>query len=141
MAKRLNSLRTDQAIVDVLFSCSMVPNSPGRSLAVLLVLSGGEYTLRARMKQYLEAWSSLAPTAMLNWYRALSRPLLSESCAHVPTLILWGLKDAALTHRMARPSVDYCEDGKLILFPDDTHWVQHEAADEVNRLLIEFFRT
>ena len=96
------------------------------------------------MKKYREAWSRPgALTAMLNWYRALplNFPLLNgKPRISVPTLILWGLKDAALTHRMARPSVDYCDDGKLILFPDDSHWVQHEAADEVNRLLIEFFR-
>jgi epoxide hydrolase 4 len=56
----------------------------------------------------------------------------------VPTLILWGMKDVALTHRMARPSMDRCDEGNLILFPDSTHWVQRDAADEVNYYLIDF---
>ena len=56
----------------------------------------------------------------------------------VPTLMMWGVKDVALTYRMARPSIDYCEDGKLIFFPDATHWVQHDAAEEVNHYLIDF---
>lgn len=52
--------------------------------------------------------------------------------------MMWGTKDVALTHRMARPSIDHCDDGKLIFFPDSTHWVQHEAAEEVNHYLIDF---
>jgi pimeloyl-ACP methyl ester carboxylesterase len=56
----------------------------------------------------------------------------------VPTLMMWGARDSALTYRMARPSIDHCEDGKLIFFPDATHWVQHEAAEEVNHYLIDF---
>jgi pimeloyl-ACP methyl ester carboxylesterase len=58
----------------------------------------------------------------------------------VRTLMLWGMKDVALTYRMARPSMDYCDDGRLIFFEDATHWVQHDEAEEVNRLLIEFFK-
>ena len=57
---------------------------------------------------------------------------------HVPTLILWGVNDVALSRRMARPSLDYCDEGNLIFFPDATHWVQHEEAEEVNHALINF---
>ena len=57
---------------------------------------------------------------------------------HIPTLILWGAKDAALSHRMARPSLEYFNDGNLIFFPDATHWVQHEDAEEINQYLIDF---
>ena len=95
-------------------------------------------------KEYKQAWSQPgALTAMLNWYRAALqyRPSLpKQPRVRVPTLMLWGMQDAALTHRMARPSMDYCDDGKLVLFEDATHWVQLDAADEVNRLLIEFFK-
>jgi pimeloyl-ACP methyl ester carboxylesterase len=56
----------------------------------------------------------------------------------VPTLMMWGMKDFALTHRMARPSMDYVDDRNLILFPEATHWVQHDAADEVNHYLVDF---
>ena len=37
--------------------------------------------------------------------------------------------------------LDYCDDGNLIFFPDATHWVQHEEAEEVNRHLWEFVST
>jgi epoxide hydrolase 4 len=91
--------------------------------------------------KYKEAWSQTgAMTAMLNWYRAVryQTKLPQEMQIKVPTLMMWGVKDVALTYRMARPSIDHCEDGKLIFIPDATHWVQHDAAEEVNHYLVDF---
>ncbi len=92
--------------------------------------------------EYKQAWSQPgALTAMLNWYRAAARyqpHIASDMRVRVPTLILWGVKDVALTYRMARPSLDYCAKGNLIFFPEATHWLQHEEADEVNRHLVSF---
>lgn len=94
------------------------------------------------IEKYKVAWSQPgAITAMLNWYRAAARyqPEITNGMrVSVPALILWGAQDFALSRRMARPSLDYCEDGNLIFFPDATHWVQHEEADEVNRQLLTF---
>jgi pimeloyl-ACP methyl ester carboxylesterase len=94
------------------------------------------------IEKYKEAWSQPgAITAMLNWYRAASRypPEITNGMrVQIPTLILWGVKDFALSRRMARPSLDYCDEGNLIFFPDATHWVQHEEADEINHSLIDF---
>jgi pimeloyl-ACP methyl ester carboxylesterase len=94
------------------------------------------------IEKYKEAWSQPnAMTSMLNWYRAGARYFGSTSNdvrVKVPTLMMWGMKDVALTHRMARPSMDYCDEGNLILFPESTHWVQHDAADEVNHYLTDF---
>ena len=94
------------------------------------------------IEKYKEAWSQPdAMTSMLNWYRAAVRSLglvTSDMRIKVPTLMMWGIKDVALSHRMARPSMDYCDEGNLILFPEVTHWVQHDAADEVNHYLVDF---
>jgi len=94
------------------------------------------------IEKYKEAWSQPgAITAMLNWYRAAFRyrpQITNDMHVLIPTLILWGVKDFALARRMARPSLDYCDDGRLIYFPEAGHWVQHEEADEVNRHLLEF---
>jgi len=78
---------------------------------------------------------------MINWYRAIVRYQLAitdNMRVRVPTLMMWGMKDAALTHRMARPSMDYVDEGNLIFFPDATHWVQRDAAEEVNHYLVDF---
>ena len=94
------------------------------------------------IEKYREAWSQPnAMTSMLNWYRAAVRSLglvSSDMRIKIPTLMMWGMKDVALTHRMARPSMDYVDEGNLILFPEATHWVQHDAADEVNHYLVDF---
>jgi pimeloyl-ACP methyl ester carboxylesterase len=92
--------------------------------------------------RYKEAWSQPgAMTSMINWYRAVIRhmpKLPKEPRVRVPTLMMWGLKDFALSRRMARPSMDYVDDGNLILFPEATHWVQHDEAEAVNHYLLDF---
>ena len=96
-------------------------------------------------RKYKESWSQPgAITAMINWYRAAARYQLTitdDGCVSVPTLMMWGMKDFALTHRLARPSMDYCEDGRLLFFPEATHWVQRDEADEVSRHLMELVFT
>jgi len=94
------------------------------------------------VEKYKEAWSQPgAITSMINWYRAILQrmPKLPEDLRiKVPMLMMWGVKDVFLTHRMAHPSMDYVDDGNLILLPDATHWVQHDAAEEVNHYLTDF---
>jgi pimeloyl-ACP methyl ester carboxylesterase len=94
------------------------------------------------IEKYKEAWSQPgALTAMINWYRAAVQyqpPVPKERRIKVPTLMMWGMRDFALSHRMARPSMDYVAEGNLILFPEATHWVQHDAAEEVNHYLVDF---
>jgi len=114
-----------------------------RSLAQSLRGTGkiGSF-LHEDIEKYKEAWSQPgAMTSMLNWYRAYVQypPQLPEDVRiKVPTLMMWGMKDFALTHRMARPSMDYVDEGNLILFPEVTHWIQHDAAEEVNHYLVDF---
>ena len=94
------------------------------------------------IQKYKEAWSQPgAMTAMINWYRAAvfyQPPVPKDPRIKVPTLMMWGMKDFALSHRMARPSMDYVDEGNLIFFPESTHWVQRDAAEEVNHYLIDF---
>lgn len=116
-----------------------------RNLERALRGSGKIHTFSKQdVAEYKKAWSQPgAVTAMLNWYRAMlqHRPKMpADLRIHVPTLILWGMQDVALSHRMARLSLDYCHDGKLVLFEDATHWVQHDEAEEVNQLLLEFLQ-
>ena len=40
---------------------------------------------------------------------------------------------------MAKPSIDFCEQGNLVLIEEATHWVQHEEPEKVNELIIGFF--
>lgn len=98
---------------------------------------------------YRQAWSQPgALTAMINWYRAAGRSatqpkhgeLVSRAPVRIttPTLMLWGEQDIALEKSLAQQSIDLCDNGRLVFFPDATHWVQHDETAEVNRLIGEF---
>lgn len=94
------------------------------------------------MRQYKKAWQQPgAFTAMINWYRAIrySNPGLDKE-VQVPTLLIWGKQDRALSHEMAQPSIDKCANGRLEMIDDATHWLQHEKAARVNLLIEEFIR-
>lgn len=107
----------------------------------------------ADLAKYREAWSQPgAMTAMINWYRAMLRssgdvaqPTRQNAVAGrhkipVPTLILWGEKDAFLGTTVARESLKVVENGELVFFPKSTHWIQHDEADDVNQHLLEFIQ-
>jgi len=93
--------------------------------------------------EYRRAWSQPgAITAMINWYRAGRREFRRPKDhlrIFTPALLVWGMRDVALSHRMARPSMDYCEKGRLVLIPDASHWLHWEASEEINSLLVGFF--
>ncbi len=92
---------------------------------------------------YREAWSRPgAATGMIHWYRAALRarpPWPRDPRVRVPTLLIWGTRDRALEKEMAQPSIDLCDQGRLVYLDDASHWVQHEEPDAVNALLADFF--
>jgi pimeloyl-ACP methyl ester carboxylesterase len=95
------------------------------------------------MALYRSAWSQPgAITGMIHWYRAAFRlpARFADPTVRVRTRILWGRRDRFLLPEMADESLRYCTDGKLIPFPDSSHWLQHEEPARVSELLIEFFR-
>ncbi len=115
---------------------------------------GAEFMLQASRKpatfapaeitEYKLAWGQPnALTSMINWYRAMLKRSTSTPRSRriqAPTLLLWGKRDVALSHRMAQPSIDLCEHGQLIFFEDASHWLQHDKPEEINQLLINFFK-
>ncbi len=113
-------------------------------LMVKMLLAGsapGSFTA-ADIDKYRQAWwRKRAITSMLNWYRAaLHMPpdLSGDMHIKVPTLVLWGAQDSALIREMAQPSLDLCDEGKLVVFETSSHWVQHDASEAVNRYLVDF---
>lgn len=110
----------------------------------LLVSSGKPSTFNtADLAEYKKAWAQPgALTAMINWYRAVFMERSgkqTDNRVHVPVLVLWGKHDIALSAEMAQRSIELCDDGRLVFFENASHWVQHDEADEVNRLLINYF--
>jgi len=94
------------------------------------------------LAQLREAWAQPgAAQGMLNWYRASVRRRpgrLADKRVHVPTLIIWGRKDVALSDTMVQPSADLCDDVRLEWFDDATHWVLHDEPQRTSALILDF---
>jgi epoxide hydrolase 4 len=95
----------------------------------------GTFT-EADVARYVAAWRQPgALTAMLNWYRGLRRARPNTPAdvrVRVPTRVLWGARDAFLEVGLAEASVALCAGpASQRVFPDATHWLQHEQPDEV----------
>jgi pimeloyl-ACP methyl ester carboxylesterase len=96
---------------------------------------------RTDLARYRDAWEQPgALTAMLNWYRALRRYGMTMPAPRirVPVRVIWGDRDAFLEPGLADASAALCDAADVVHLPEATHWAQHEAAFEVNRLLVEF---
>jgi pimeloyl-ACP methyl ester carboxylesterase len=98
------------------------------------------------IEQYKESWARKgALTAMLNWYRAAllcpSKLAVDPNASRVkvPALVIWGKNDQFAGEAMAKESLEYCDDGRLEIFENASHWVQHEEPTQVNSLLSQFF--
>ncbi len=115
------------------------------SAATMIKRSGKPTTFTdADLEKYKAAWRNEgALTGMINWYRAYVQkpPTLPDNVRlSMPTLMIWGAKDQFLSASMAQPSIEMCDDGKLVMIEDATHWVQHDAPERVNGLLLDFLR-
>ncbi|GAC1416760.1 MAG: alpha/beta hydrolase [Candidatus Velthaea sp.] len=85
--------------------------------------------------------------AMLNWYRAFGRGGgFARQCRlgfppiDVPTLMIWGERDVALTKATTYGTSRYVRDLTVRYLPGVSHWVQQEAPEIVNAMLGAFLR-
>ncbi len=53
-----------------------------------------------------------------------------------PTLMLWGLEDVALSKETTDGTDEFVSDLTLRFLPGVSHWVQHEAPEIVNAMLL-----
>ena len=107
----------------------------------------------AERQQYVAQWSQPgALTAMLNWYRAsklivpppgMTVPLpdwlfRAFRKVSVPTLVIWGMRDAALLPLQLEGLDEMVEDLRVVRLPDAGHVVPWEAPDDVAAALQPF---
>lgn len=95
----------------------------------------------ATLDRYAEAWARPGRlTAMLNYYRALREREAPPEPARIrpPTLILWAGEDSFLDRHVAEAALALCDDGRLVIVEDATHWVHIEDAERVNAELLGF---
>ncbi|WP_115862641.1 alpha/beta fold hydrolase [Halorussus litoreus] len=105
----------------------------------------------ADLRRYREAACRPgALTAMLNYYRAAFREGVREEVSallggsrpdrrvRVPTLLVWGEQDAALSTELTEGLARWVPDLRVERFPEASHWVQNERPEAVNDLLSGF---
>lgn len=94
------------------------------------------------LKLYREAFSQPDEIhSIVNWYRALiqcDRPEPKDWRLQMPTIVMWGKHDHHILTKLAQESIELCDDGKLIIIPNGTHWVHHESPHLVNNYLTDF---
>nr|AQY61768.1 alpha/beta epoxide hydrolase [uncultured bacterium] len=99
------------------------------------------------LRIYVDAWSkSGALTSALNYYRANLNPdiIFSEKTVvfpkiKVPTLVIWGEKDVAISKDLIVNMEDFIEAPYSIkYFPECGHWVQLEEPELVRKHIEEF---
>ena len=86
-------------------------------------------------------------TAMLNYYRAMlcgggnyRQWKLGYPKIKVPTLMLWGEKDVALSMTSSMGTEDHVDNFTIRYFKGMSHHVQQDAPDEVNAMLAAFLQ-
>jgi pimeloyl-ACP methyl ester carboxylesterase len=96
------------------------------------------------LERYVEAWSQPgALTGMINYYRAALRRSPGKALAQMrpieaQTMVIWGMLDRHLGSELAEPPAKWVPNLRMERIPDATHWVQHDAPERVNELLIDF---
>jgi pimeloyl-ACP methyl ester carboxylesterase len=107
------------------------------------------------IERYTEALSKPgALTAAINYYRALAREnpigtlrraLVGRSGrppayrrVQVPTLLIWGEQDSALSVSLTEGLDGWVENLRVERLPEASHWVQADAPETVNDLLVDF---
>jgi pimeloyl-ACP methyl ester carboxylesterase len=135
-----------------------IPGLPER----LLSAGGGKRIGRAIQRtachperfpdEVLAAYSEAASTpealrAMLNYYRALVRSKgakrqrkLGSPRIDIPTLMLWGEEDVALTRAASLVGEQYVSDLTMRRLPGVSHWVQQDDPETVNAMLSAWLR-
>ena len=70
----------------------------------------------------------------------MSCPFVSPRNRAVPTLVIWGERDAYLGPDLAEPSRDDVPNlDRVERLPEASHWVHHDEPERVTQLLTDFF--
>ena len=98
------------------------------------------------INRYVQAMSQPgAATATINYYRAAfrigpRRVLQRIRRIKAPTLLIWGDQDRYLETGMTQGLEEWVPNLRVARLPNVSHWVQNEAPEQVNELMIQFLK-
>lgn len=101
----------------------------------------------ADIDEYIKAFDRpYGISGPINWYRAAMRNMKKKQYrnmrpVNVDTLVIWGEDDRALGKELTYNFKKYCTKGYDIKYiPNCSHWVQNDAAEQVNEYLLEYLK-
>lgn len=107
---------------------------------------------------YISYWSIPgAFDAGLNYYRAIKipppelfkpenpkpphlNPLFASFHTKIPTLVLWGEKDAYIVPEVLNGLENFVPNLKVVRYPENSHWIVHENPKEISKQIREFLK-
>ena len=117
----------------------------GRALATLLRRQSRNFPPELLQTLRRNITRPGAATAMLNYYRAnaldLPSPGRGAAPLAVPTLVVWGEEDIALSLSLTDGLEEVVADLTLRRLPGVSHWVQQDAPSEVNAAIADWARS
>jgi pimeloyl-ACP methyl ester carboxylesterase len=83
--------------------------------------------------------------AAINYYRAAVRANLVAQVqtlrrVDIPTLVIWGDQDRYLGRELAEPDRAWVPDVRVERIAEASHWVQADAPERVNQLMVDFLQ-
>ena len=109
-------------------------------LRMMLNTAGSE----ADTEEYLRVLGQPgALTAALNWYRAMKPGLVGDiGPITMPTMFVWSTNDIALGREGAEATGQHVEGPyRFEVLEGVSHWIPEQAADDLNRLLLDHLAT
>lgn len=99
------------------------------------------------LSRYVEAWAQPGSLrAMVSYYRAVARRTPARTASqtspsmNMPALLIWGDRDPFFNPRGILSSPEFMPSLRVETIRGAGHFVQSDAADEVNRLILRFAR-
>ena len=124
------------------FNLPVLPEIFIRLFGKMLMSRIGSFTPE-EVRTYVETWRKPgATTAMLNYYRAIRkhraelRGLMRK--IEMPTMLVWGERDPVFKVAMTENFSEWVPDLRVERIPEAGHFVQTDAAEKVNALLLAF---
>ncbi|MBW2282671.1 MAG: alpha/beta hydrolase [Deltaproteobacteria bacterium] len=106
---------------------------------------GAPFATAEEVDTYVRAFEKTGFGGGINWYRNIDAnardvPEMGQKKLSLPCLMLTAEWDMALRPELAEGMADLCPDLELHMIERAGHWVQQEAADEVNERLVDWLR-
>jgi pimeloyl-ACP methyl ester carboxylesterase len=130
-------------LYQVFFQLPVLPELTMRAFGRRFLRRAGRFT-REEIEMYAQQWrGNLTP--MLNYYRALVRARRSKvkrlmEPVQTPTMIIWGEREPVFLSSSLEGMEKWVSNVRIERIPNAGHFVQTDASERVNELLIEFAR-